>query len=113
MRNPDLPDTYPGDPAESVVRALFHEVSDELGTDDVAHAFGRHVDPLAAGQIVQDDEGAHPDITSEVIAHDVGFDSDEEPEDLPAEEAAMHYIDLEAGAEPYDKALDEPDGSRW
>jgi Family of unknown function (DUF5709) len=88
-------------------------VSDELGTDDVAHAFGRRVDPLAAGQIVQDDEGAHPDITAEVIAHDVGFDSDEEPEDLPAEEAAMHYIDVEADAEPYDKALDEPDGGRW
>jgi hypothetical protein len=41
----------------------------------------------------------------------VGFDHDEEPEDLSAEEAAMHYIDPEA--ERYDRALDEADGGRW
>lgn len=42
-------------------------------------------DPESVGEIVQDDEGAHPDTTAELVAREVGTGGSES-----AEEQAMH-----------------------
>lgn len=74
------------DPAQDVVEELYHEISEELGTDGPAETFG-HPDEDVVGRLVEEDEGAHPDVTAEALA----FDS-HDIEDLSAEEAAVHLI---------------------
>ena len=74
------------DPAQDVGEELYHELSEELGTDGPAETFG-HPDENVVGRLVEEDEGVRTDVTSEVLAldtHDV--------EDLSAEEAAMHMV---------------------
>jgi hypothetical protein len=97
----------PGDdPGQQIADLLLAEVSEELGTDDVAHAFGHRTDPTAVGRLVEDDEGAHTDVTAELWAHE----SDPADEgDLSAEESAVHLIDPDS----YDAALDEGDDTRY
>ena len=96
----------PGDdPGKDVADALLADVSDNLGTDDVAHAFGHRSDPTAVGRLVEDDEGAHSDITAEAVAHEGGPADD----DLSAEEAAIHLV----AEDGYDASLDEVDESRY
>lgn len=75
------------DPAATLVNELYHHISEELGTDGPQETFG-HGDLTHVGHLVEDDEGAHTDETSDVIAHD-SYDT----EDLAAEELAMHYVD--------------------
>jgi hypothetical protein len=88
----------PGDdPGQEIADRLLAEVSDELGTDDVAHAFGHITDPTAVGHLVRDATGTHPE------------PADETADDLSAEEAAVHLVDLEE----YDAALDEGDETRF
>jgi hypothetical protein len=74
------------DPAEDVVQELYHDISEELGTDGPAETFG-HPDENVVGRLVEEDEGVRPDVTSEVLA----FDS-HDVEDLSAEEAAVHFV---------------------
>lgn len=74
------------DPAQDVVEELYTELSEELGTDGPAETFG-HPDESVVGRLVEDDEGAHTDITSELLALD-SHDVDK----LSAEEAAMHMV---------------------
>jgi len=97
----------PGDdPGQDVADALLADVSDNLGTDDVAHAFGHRSDPTAVGRLVEDDEGAHSDITAEAVAHEGGAADDD---DLSAEEAAIHLV----AEDGYDASMDEADESRY
>lgn len=77
------------DPAQEVVDAMYRELSEDLGTADPAETFG-HPDDLV-GHLVEDDEGAHEDVTSEAVAYDT-----HDQEDLAAEELAMHFVDLDA-----------------
>lgn len=74
------------DPAQDVVEELYHELSEELGTDGPAETFG-HPREDVVGRLVEEDEGARADRTSEVLALDT-----HDLEDLTAEEAAMHMV---------------------
>jgi hypothetical protein len=74
------------DPAQEVVRELYQEISEELGTDGPAETFG-HPDESVVGRLVEEDEGVHADVTAEALA----FDS-HDVEDLSAEEAAIHLV---------------------
>ena len=42
-----------------------------------------------AGRLVEDDEGARPDLEKDAVAHDVGLDGG----GMSAEEAAVHIVD--------------------
>ncbi len=77
------------DPARDVVEALFAELSEELGTDGPAETFG-HPDESLVGRLIADDEGAHPDVTAEAVAHD-----SRDVVGLSPEEAALHYVDAD------------------
>jgi hypothetical protein len=85
------------DPAEEVVQELYHELSEELGTDGPPETFG-HPDESIVGRLVEDDEGAHPDTTPEALATD-----SHDTEDLSAEELAVHMV--QDGEEAYDPDL--------
>ena len=74
------------DPAEDVVKELFEEISADLGTDTPIETFG-HPDNAVVGRLIEDDEGAHPDITAEALAKD-----SHDTENLSAEEAAVHWV---------------------
>ena len=80
------------DPAAQVVDALYHDLSEELGTEGPQETFG-HPDESLVGHLVGDDEGVRPDETPESIAHD-----SHDVEDLAAEELAMHYVDEDTEA---------------
>lgn len=54
-----------------------------------------------AGRLIEDDEGAHTDVTAESIAYSAGEDSG----DLSAEEAAVHLV-----SEDLAGLTDDPDG---
>jgi hypothetical protein len=66
-------------------------VGDDIG--DTPEGEGEPVDPEAgterAGRLVAPDEGAHPDITKDEIAADVGIDGGA----AGAEEAAVHVVE--------------------
>lgn len=47
-----------------------------------------------SGRLVADDEGAHPDVEPDLVAHDVGIDAGA----ATAEEAAVHTTDEPGGA---------------
>ena len=79
--------TWREDPAHDLVDELLHEVSEELGTDGPEDTFG-HPDESVVGRLADDDEGAHPHLTAEAIAHD-----SHDRLELSAEESAMHYMD--------------------
>ncbi|MEI7780119.1 MAG: DUF5709 domain-containing protein [Actinomycetes bacterium] len=93
--------TWREDPAHDVVDELLHEVSEELGTDGPEETFG-HPDESVVGRLVDDDEGSHPHRNAEATAWD-----SHDKVDLSAEEAAMHFVDLDAEddleAEPGDE----------
>lgn len=74
------------DPARDVVEEMYHEISEDLGTDGPAETFG-HPDESVVGRLVEEDEGVREDTTSEVLA----FDS-HDVSDLTAEEAAVHLV---------------------
>jgi hypothetical protein len=74
------------DPAQDVVEELYHQISEELGTDGPAETFG-HPDEGVVGRLVEEDEGVRADVTPEALA----FDS-HDIEDLSAEEAAIHLV---------------------
>ncbi|MDP4015152.1 MAG: DUF5709 domain-containing protein [Candidatus Nanopelagicales bacterium] len=85
------------DPAKDVVEEMYHEISEDLGTDGPEETFG-HPDESVIGRLVEEDEGVRPDTTSEVLA----FDS-HDVSDLSAEEAAVHLVadeEEEAAADP-------------
>jgi hypothetical protein len=73
------------DPAATLVNELYHDISEELGTDGPAATFG-HGDSHRLGRLVEEQDGG-PD-ASDVLAQD-SFDTD----DLAAEELAMHYLE--------------------
>lgn len=75
------------DPANGTADELLNELSEELGTDGPAETFG-HPDESVVGRLVEDDQGAGPDLTSEAIAYDT-----HDAEGLSAEEAAIHFVD--------------------
>jgi hypothetical protein len=88
------------DPVNDVVTELYHELSEHLGTDGPEETFG-HPDENVVGRLVEEDEGARTDVTSEVLA----FDS-HDIEDLTAEEAAIHLVvDGEEAESPRDPSL--------
>lgn len=89
------------DPANDVIDAFHHHVSEELGTDGPSETFG-HPDESRVGHLVDDDEGVRPDVTPESIAHDSG-----DLEDLAIEELAMHYVDEDSEASLGDDDLPE------
>lgn len=62
------------------------EAEDEVTYDD---AYGPRDPHPHDGRLVEDDEGSHPDTTSEAVAHVAVGDTAW----LSAEEAAMHVID--------------------
>mgnify|MGYP003572804908 FL=1 len=74
------------DPAEEVVQELYHELSEELGTDGPPETSG-HPDESVVGRLVEEDEGAHPHVVAEALALD-----SHDTEDLSAEEAAVHMV---------------------
>jgi hypothetical protein len=74
------------DPANDVVQELYNEISADLGTDGPAETFG-HPDENVVGRLVEEDEGAHPDVTAEALATD-----SHDTSDLSAEEAAIHLV---------------------
>ncbi len=74
------------DPAQDVVAELYHELSEELGTDGPVETFGHPAEDVV-GRLVEEDEGARADRTAEVLALDT-----HDLEDLTAEEAAMHLV---------------------
>jgi len=96
--------TWREDPAHDTVDELLLEVSEELGTDGPEETFG-HPDDSRVGRLIEDDEGSHPDLVSEAVA----WDSHDRLE-LSAEEAAMHYVDVDdeddLDAEPDEELLD-------
>ncbi|MHB1615317.1 MAG: DUF5709 domain-containing protein [Actinomycetes bacterium] len=63
------------------------------------------VDP-DAGRVVEEDEGAHPDVTSEAVAHLAAGDV----HGLSAEESAVHVLDEEALVEQENLDLLDTDG---
>jgi hypothetical protein len=63
-------------------------VLDEPQGDDLDTPYR---EPESVGRLVEDDEGAHSDVTAETVAHDVGTDLG----GYSAEEAAMHVADPE------------------
>ncbi|MCH9816227.1 MAG: hypothetical protein K0U64_07205 [Actinomycetia bacterium] len=69
-----------------VVEELYTELSRELGTDGPVETFG-HPDENVVGRLVEDDEGAGPDNTSEALATD-----SHDTTDLTAEESAVHFV---------------------
>lgn len=86
---------YRDDPAKDVVEELYHQISEELGTDGPAETFGHPAEDVV-GRLVEEDEGVRGDVTSEVLA----FDS-HDTTDLSAEEAAVHFVvDEEEEADP-------------
>ncbi len=87
------------DPASDVVDELYHELSEELGTDGPAETFG-HPDENVVGRLVEEDEGVRTDVTSEVLALD-----SHDTEDLSAEEAAMHMVNEDEDDEIRDPSL--------
>lgn len=87
------------DPARDVVEELYHDLSEHLGTDGPAETFG-HPDENVVGRLVEEDEGVHPDVTSEVLA----FDS-HDITDLTAEEAAMHLVSEDDEEDERDPSL--------
>ena len=73
------------DPEDGPVAAEDDAPYDEaFGPGPVTHDHG-----TGTARIVEDDEGAHPDLTKEAVAHEAAGDAEE----LSAEEAAMHYVD--------------------
>jgi hypothetical protein len=96
--------TWREDPAHDLVDELLLEVSEELGTDGPEDTFG-HPDESVVGRLVEDDEGSH----SHIVAEAVAWDSHDTVE-LSAEEAAMHYVDVDAeddlDDEPGEEQLD-------
>ena len=86
------------DPAQAVVDELYTELSRELGTDGPAETFG-HPEENVVGRLVEEDEGAHPDITAEALATD-----SHDTTDLTAEEAAVHFVS-DSGDEQGDVTL--------
>lgn len=92
------------DPAHDLANDLLHEFSEDLGTDGPEETFG-HPDDTRVGRLVEDDEGAHAHLTPEAVA----WDSSDRVE-LSAEEAAMHYVDIDEAedldAEPGDEDED-------
>ena len=87
------------DPASDVVDELYHELSEEKGTDGPAETFG-HPDENVVGRLVEEDEGVRTDVTSEVLALD-----SHDTEDLSAEEAAMHMVNEDEDDEIRDPSL--------
>jgi hypothetical protein len=79
------------DPANDLIDAYHHHVSEELGTDGPVETFG-HPDETRVGHLV-DENAPLRDEVPESIAHDT-----HDVEDLAAEELAMHYVDEEADA---------------
>jgi hypothetical protein len=82
---------------ESLDERLRQEVPDVTvppgdGVGDLPGGEGEPVDPEAgaerAGRLVAPDEGAHPDITKELVAEDEGIDGGA----AGAEEAAVHIV---------------------
>lgn len=77
------------DPARDVVEELYHDLSEDLGTDGPEATFG-HPRAVPVGRLVEDDLDAragHYDDTLAWDSHDVDA--------LTAEEAAMHLVDDE------------------
>ena len=74
------------DPANDVVEELYNEISADLGTDGPTETFG-HPKENVVGRLVEEDEGAHPDVTAEALATD-----SHDTSDLSAEEAAVHFV---------------------
>lgn len=93
---------------ESLEERLDQEVPD-VGVpdgDDVGDLPGGEGEPMdtevgadRAGRLVAPDEGAHPDRTKDLIAHDMGIDGGA----AGAEEAAVHAV------EPEEFTDEEPD----
>ena len=74
------------DPASTLVDELEHQLSEELEAE--GPEYHRKPQPGVVGRLVDEDDGALDDHTSEAIATDSHDDSD-----LSAEEIAVHYVD--------------------
>lgn len=77
------------DPADDVVKELYEEISADLGTDSPVETFG-HPDEAVVGRLIEEDEGAHTDVTPEALARE-----SHDTENLSAEEAAVHWVNEE------------------
>jgi hypothetical protein len=76
---------------------------EDEATYDEAFGPGRHTGHV--GRLVEDDEGAHPDVEKDAVAHEASNDTD----GYSAEESAMH-LEPEDGEE-WDAELADPDQS--
>ncbi|GAA3492865.1 MULTISPECIES: DUF5709 domain-containing protein [Streptomyces] len=99
---------------ESLDERLSQEVPDvgerpaDEGRDGIGDLPGGEGEPLdpetgadRAGRLVAPDEGAHPDVTKDLVASDAGIDGGA----AGAEEAAVHVVD-EADLPPVDAPAD-------
>jgi hypothetical protein len=65
------------------------EGDEDAGDEDVDGLLLNDGPDPRAGRLVADDEGAHPDAESDLVAHDVGIDGGA----AGAEEAAVHVVE--------------------
>ncbi len=84
------------DPASALVDKLEHELAEELEADGPEyHPVRRNSGQI--GRLIDEDDGALDDTTSEALARNSYDDSD-----LSAEESALHYVDEEGDSEDPD-----------
>jgi hypothetical protein len=79
---------YEEEHGEDLDHRLAREEPDVLTEEAIARP-DRGDDPGPVGRLVQDDEGAGPDLTAEEVGHSVGTDRGGQS----AEESAMHLVD--------------------